>query len=174
MSKVLVIYASKHGSTQEIAETIAAELTARGLEADLHNAEAPTEITAYDAVVVGSAIYAGNWLPAAVQFVKENVAQLAQRPVWVFSSGPLGEGPASELVDGWTQPRSLDSAFAQIVPRDVTVFHGKIDFDSLSWGERLIFRAVRGQTGDFRDWEAIRAWAGEIATALQSAPQQST
>ncbi len=88
--QVLVAAASKHGSTSEMAEVIAAELTQAGLTVEVKPLEAVTELSGYDAVVLGSGVYVGRWLPQAAEFVRAHAASLGELPVWLFSSGPLG------------------------------------------------------------------------------------
>jgi menaquinone-dependent protoporphyrinogen oxidase len=162
MVKALVAYASKYGATAEIAQTIAATLTDRDFEVDLSPAEAVRSVEGYDVVVIGSGVYAGNWLSGASDFIKHFADVLADKAVYIFSSGPTGEGDPVTLLNGWIFPESLQEVANRIHPRDITLFHGKIDLDKLNWGERLIIRAVRGATGDARDWTMIRAWAEKI------------
>ncbi len=88
--RVLVVYASRHGATQGIAERIAATLGQRAIEVTVRSAEQAGDVSAYDAIVVGGAAYAFHWLKEATEFVRRNRALLASRPVWLFSSGPLG------------------------------------------------------------------------------------
>lgn len=159
---ILIAVASKHGSTQEIAEVIGAELRAAGHTVEVRAAEAGVAIAQYDAVILGSAIYAGTWLPAARSFAEEHTAALTARPVWVFSSGPLGADNPQPHDD----PQKLAAPLGTVPVRDHQVFVGKLDMSQLGWGERLITRVVKAPEGDFRDWAAIRAWAGEIAAAL--------
>ena len=89
MTKVLVVYASRHGATREIAQRIGDVLRTEGLEVDVAPADHAAGVGAADAVVVGSAVYMGTWLKDAVEFVKRNEVRLAEVPVWFFSSGPL-------------------------------------------------------------------------------------
>lgn len=164
--KALVAYGSKHGSTAEIAETIGQVLTEAGLDVDVRSAETVNDVTPYQAVILGSAVYAGQWRKEAAWFLESHQSELAQRPVWLFSSGPSGEGDPVELLDGWRLPESEKPIADRVSPRDVAVFHGNIDPDRLNLAERLIVKAVKGEFGDFRDWEAIRGWASEIASSL--------
>jgi menaquinone-dependent protoporphyrinogen oxidase len=87
---ILVAYASKHGATREIVERIAQTLTTAGQEAEARPVREAQDLDGYDAVVIGSAAYHGHWLKEAVEFVRRNQAILTDRPVWLFSSGPLG------------------------------------------------------------------------------------
>ncbi|MCS6846835.1 MAG: flavodoxin domain-containing protein [Anaerolineae bacterium] len=172
-SKVLVAYASKYGSTTEIAERIGQVLARAGLEVDVLPADQTGEIGHYQAVVLGSAVYAGHWLKEAVAFLESNEAALAQRPVWLFSSGPTGEGDPVEILDGWRFPHAQQAIADRIKPQDIAVFHGKVDLSALHLGDKLIIKAVKAKVGDYRDWEAIEAWAGKIAQQLAK-PEPST
>jgi menaquinone-dependent protoporphyrinogen oxidase len=165
-TRILVAYASKHGATAEIAAAIAKTMEEAGDQVDLREAEAVGDVAPYDAVVVGSAVYAGMWQKEAVRFLEAHEVALAQRPVWFFSSGPTGEGDPVELLDGWRFPEGQQDLAGRIAPREMAVFHGSIDLGKLNFGEKLIVKAVRGVVGDFRDWDAIRAWAGGVAEAL--------
>lgn len=158
----LVAVASRHGSTLEIAEALAGELRIAGHDVDVRDvAEAPAP-ELYDAVIVGSAIYMGGWLPAARQFVERNRARLSSVPVWLFSSGPLGQDDPQPKGD----PEQLAELLQATNAREHRIFVGKLDTRDLGFGERLIVRMVKAPEGDFRDWAAIRAWAGAIAAAL--------
>ncbi len=87
---VLVAYASKHGATAGIAERIAERLRAAGLEAEARPVKAVRDVAAYDAFVIGAAAYMFHWMKEATAFVRRHRTLLATRPVWLFSSGPLG------------------------------------------------------------------------------------
>lgn len=170
MSKVLVAYASKHNATAEIATAICEEIRECGeLDVDIRPVETVEDIAPYDAVVLGSAIYAGQWQPGAADFLKGHERELAQRPVWLFSSGPTGKGDPKALMRGWTLPEALRPAAERIHPRDIAVFQGRLDPESLNFFERSIVKMVHADAfgiGDFRDWDMIRAWADTIAHAL--------
>jgi menaquinone-dependent protoporphyrinogen oxidase len=160
--KILVAVASRHGSTHEIADALARELGTAGHTVDVRAVETSPTVEGYDAAVIGSAIYMGSWLPHAVQFVDRNQAQLATMPVWLFSSGPLGlEDPEPK-----SEAAHLDQLMGRTGARGHRTFVGKLDKAELGYGERLIVRAVRAPTGDFRDWAAITRWAAEITEGL--------
>ena len=161
--KVLVVYASKHGATQGIAEAIAEQLRVHQLDADAVPAAADVAVDAADAVVLGSAIYAGSWRDEAVGFARANKEVLAALPVWLFSSGPLGE----VVEDDEKQPKQLDELTGDIQPNEHRMFFGALDRSKLGFGERMMVKAVKAPEGDYRDWDAIRAWADQIAAALE-------
>src|SRR4051794_15546773 len=121
--KVLVAVASKHGSTREIASAIVEELHASKIEADLQDVSEGSSIRGYDAVILGSAIYMGEWLPEARSFPEHHRTALSKLPVWLFSSGPVGPDdplPHDDL-------KALPTSIAKLHPRDYRVFVGKLD-----------------------------------------------
>jgi menaquinone-dependent protoporphyrinogen oxidase len=159
---ILVAYASKHGSTQGIAERIAEKLRQLGKEAEARPVEEVSDPGNYEAFVIGSAIYYGSWLKEAAEWVHHNQAVLAQHPVWLFSSGPLG----IEVKDAEEQPKEIAKFQQAIRPRDQRIFFGALDHSHLSFAERVMVKAVRAPEGDFRDWQVIEAWAASIARNL--------
>lgn len=161
--RILVAVASKHGSTQEIGERIAAGLRGNGRSVDFYSADQAPPVAGYDAVIIGSAIYAGNWMGDAKEFVERNQAHFAGKPVWLFSSGPLGDEDPQPTED----PVGLDELMAATTAREHKIFVGSLDKDKLGLGEKLIVKAVKAPYGDFRDWKTIEAWANEIAAALE-------
>lgn len=169
MDTVLVAYASKHGATAEIAEKIAQAIRQAGLGADALSTERVSDLNPYQAVILGSGVYMGRWRKGAAQFLRANEKALAERPVWLFSSGPTEEGDPAELLEGWRLPKSLQPIADRIQVRDVAVFHGNLDTAKLNFFERWIISKVKASIGDFRDWEAIAAWATAIADALKDA-----
>ena len=160
--RVLVAVASKHGSTREIAEAVADELHAQGIWAVLQDAGEVKEIAGYDAVILGSAIYAANWLPEAKRFAERDQLELASVPLWVFSSGPIGADNPQPHDD----PQKLAASLGHVKTRGHRVFVGKLELDTLGLSERLIARLFKAPTGDFRNWNKIRVWPREIATEL--------
>ena len=169
--RVLVTYASKHGSTREIAEAIAATISGHGIAAEVLPVEDVGEIGSNDAVVLGSAIYMGRWLKEATEFTRRHRASLAERPLWLFSSGPLG----TEVLDTEEQPEELSELLEMLEPRDHRLFYGTLTRDALGFGERMVVKAVRAPEGDFRDWDEIQAWAAAIAAELaRDATAQAT
>lgn len=162
-NKILVAYASKYGATAEIAEAIGRTLAEAGQTVEVHPVERVHDLAPYSAVVLGSAVYTGNWRKEAVAFLEEHERELAARPVWLFSSGPSGEGDPVELMKGWRFPEAQQAIADRIGPRDIAVFHGEIDTKKLNLAERLIVKAIKAPVGDYRDWQAISAWASGIA-----------
>jgi menaquinone-dependent protoporphyrinogen oxidase len=178
--KVLVAFATRHGATKGIAERIARTLEPRGHDVTLQPAEQVRAVAGYDAFIVGGAAYAGHWLKEATGFVREHRAVLASRPVWLFSSGPIG----TDLVDAkgrdvfeTARPAEFAELAESIHPRDEAIFFGAFDPDAKPIGlmERIgapfmRMPAVRQAmpAGDFRDWPRIEAWAEGIALELEA------
>jgi menaquinone-dependent protoporphyrinogen oxidase len=172
--KILVAYATKYGATAEIAEKIGEVLDQAGLETDVLPAEKASDLSAYEAVILGSGVYIGNWRKEAAQFLKKHERALGERAVWLFSSGPTGEGDPAKLLNGWRLPAGQQAIADRIHPRDITVFNGALKADKLNFFEKWILKNVKATVGDFRDWDAIAAWAASIANALKEpglAPQ---
>jgi len=167
--QVLVAYATKYGATAEIAEKIGQVLRQAGLATDVLPADRVSDLSPYKAVVLGSAVYIGQWRKEAVRFLKANEAVLAEQLVWLFSSGPTGEGDAVELTNGWRFPKSLQPIADRIQPRDMAVFHGDVNVEKLNFFQKWMIKNVKAPLGDFRDWEAITAWATAIADVLKEA-----
>jgi menaquinone-dependent protoporphyrinogen oxidase len=171
MTYILVTYASKHNSTAEIAKAIGEVLQqTNAAQVDILPVEEVKDITAYDAVILGSGVYAGQWQSKAADFLKAKETELAQRAVWLFSSGPTGDDDPNGLLKGWKFPEALQPIADRIKPHDIAVFSGKLDPTKLNLVERLVVKGVNAPTGDFRDWDVIRGWAYNIAQALQAAP----
>lgn len=172
---VLVAYATRHGSTAGIAERIAATLSRSGTLAVHLPVREVRDVRAYDAVVLGGAAYMFHWLKDATTFARHNRVALRERPVWLFSSGPLG----TELVDKdgkdvfeTCRPKEFDELAALVRARGERVFFGAWDPDArpVTLTEHMfaLMPSAKGSlpAGDFRDWAAIEAWASEIAASL--------
>jgi menaquinone-dependent protoporphyrinogen oxidase len=167
MKNVLVTYASRSGSTTEIAEKIAEVLRSKGENVTIGPVAGVKDLNPYSAVVLGSAVYMGHWMREAVEFLEHHEAALATRPVWIFSTGPTGPGDPVERLHGWRFPEAQQPIADRIKPQDTVLFHGKIDIQDLNFGEKIMIRALGAPTGDFRDWNAITGWAEGIARVLR-------
>lgn len=165
--KVLVAYGSKHGMTAEIAERIGKIIREAGFTVDVLPANQAGKAADYRAVVLGSGVYAGMWRRPAAKYLKTHEAELARRPVWLFSSGPTGDGDMNTLLEGWTLPRGLQAVADRIKPRGIVVFRGAFDEAKAGFFEKWIMKKVKAPYGDFRDWPVIDAWAGDIVTTLK-------
>lgn len=168
--RVLIAFATKYGATAEIAAKIAEILRGVGLLVDVQLADEVHDLSAYQAVVLGSAVYAGQWRKEAAEFLKNYEKALAQRPTWLFSSGPTGEGDPVELMKGWRFPEALLPIAERIQPREIVLFHGVLDMQKMNFAERLLIKGMKAPIGDFREWDSIEAWAQSIAQTLQAMP----
>jgi menaquinone-dependent protoporphyrinogen oxidase len=178
----LVTAASKHEATWEIAQRIGGVLGETGIEVTVLPVEVAEEPDRFEAAVIGSAIYYGKWLEPARRYVERYAAMLRERPVWLFSSGPLG----TDTVDAegrdvltTTEPKEFAEFREAIHPRGTQIFFGAWDPSAPPIGlmERMtrLMPAARDAlpAGDFRDWAAIDAWAGSIADELALVPAGS-
>jgi menaquinone-dependent protoporphyrinogen oxidase len=158
---VLISAASRHGATWEIAEAIGEALAAAGLASTVLPPEQVDDISEYDAVVLGSGVYAGRWLEPARELVDRAAPDLAARPVWLFSSGPIGD-PPKPVGD----PADAGPIVERTGAREHKVFAGRLVKGELGLAERAIIAVVKAPEGDFRDWADIRTWAAGIAATL--------
>jgi len=168
--RVLVTVASRHGATAEMATFLvtclseAAARRGRQLAAVAVPVERRPDPARYDAVVLGSGVYAGRWLEPARHYAAEHASALRTRPVWLISSGPIGEPPFPP-----DEPHDAGPIASSLAARAHRTFPGRLDKQLLSIGERAMVTAMRAPVGDFRDWTALRAWAEEIADDLTEA-----
>ena len=163
-NSVLLAYATRFGSTQEVAESVATSLRETGLKVDLQLMREVESLDQYEAVVLGAAIYNTKWHADAHQFLARHQAALTQRPVAIFTLGPLSSSEAAMR----NSSRQLDKELAKyswLKPVAVEVFAGKYDPSKPGMGffERLL------PARDYRDWNAIRAWADALLTQLERA-----
>jgi menaquinone-dependent protoporphyrinogen oxidase len=158
--KVLVAYASKCGSTGEVAEAIARELVARGKAVDVRLAQNVSSLNGYQAVIVGSAIRMGNWLPEAVKFVETHQQVLRQLPTAFFTVHMMNLG--DDETSRKNRLAYLDPVRKIMTPQQKVFFAGKMDLARLSFLDRFIAKAVKAADADLRDWQAIRGWAKQI------------
>ena len=177
--KVLVAYASKHGSTKGIADFIGEKIRERGLQVDVLEVEQVKNVGDYDAFVIGSAVYMFHWMKEVAKFVSRNKSILSTRPVWLFSSGPTGtnqkDAKGRDLLDpNVSGPKELEELREKLRFRDHRIFFGTFDPKDLDFFSRQFFKSasIREATpiGDFRDWKEIEAWSNQIASSLQETP----
>ncbi len=161
MSHVLVLYASKHGATEEIARAIAGELRKAGHSADCVSADEATDIGSYDAAVVGSAVYMGRWRPAARRLLRRFAKQLGARPLWMFSSGPCGQPDPK-----FAAPPGIERRARKLKAREHVVFGGRTPEEPSNFIERSMLAKTAPEHRDLRNWDLIRDWAAGIGSGL--------
>ena len=162
MTHVLVAVASRYGATFEIAEAIGATLADTGLDVAVRRAEDVEGLGGYDAAILGSAVYMGRWLEPARALAEDRRDELGSRPVWLFSSGPIGDPPRPSEESAVQIDDLLESTRA----REHRLFAGKLDRRRMRFADRAVVAAFRAPDGDFRDWDEIGSWAIAIAGEL--------
>lgn len=164
MKKILVTYATRGGSTFEVAVCVAEMLCAAGASVDITYVTAVHEVQGYDAVVVGSAIRMGRWLPEAVAFVQTQRESLSHVPVAYFVvSGML----RNDTPETRRKVRAfLDPMCRMLEPASIGLFAGKLSYTLMNGFERNIAEGISSSEGDWRNWEAIRGWAKGLPPLL--------
>jgi menaquinone-dependent protoporphyrinogen oxidase len=170
---VLVAYATDHGSTRGIAARIADRLRQQGVDAKALAVADVAEVSGYEAVVLGSAIHGGKWLPEALQFADRNAGPLRERPVWLFSVSTLGDAESMFPPQVANRLRAMRKETPEITqlrrllhPREHRNFAGAITRSHWAAAGRAFFLATGGRYGDHRNWPAIDAWGDLIASQL--------
>ena len=165
--RVLIGYASRFGSTRDIAMRIADTIRTHGNEVDVRSVEEISDCDPYDAVVFGSGVYDGSWTAEATALMRRHAAAFAQKPVWLFTVGSFGD--RHPIVGGLIkkEPKEIGEFEQTLHPRGYRVFAGVIDLDHWpAWG-RLLFKALGGHAGDNRQWSDIDSWAEEICREIR-------
>lgn len=163
---ILVAYASRHHGTEEMAAEITGTLRHAGFEVDLRAAADVLTIERYGAVIVGSAVYMFQWESPALELVRRERLALAERKVWLFSSGPVGDGKSTRHPETVPHPGGVDQLGDEIGARGRAMFGGRVD--SKQGGFAMAIMAKAGLEGDWRDLPRVRSWALEIAAALRA------
>jgi menaquinone-dependent protoporphyrinogen oxidase len=162
--KILVAYATRTGTTQEVAQAIGEVLAEKGAAVDVRNVREIDDPTTYQALVLGSGVRAGNLMPEAVEFVEANQRALEQMPAAYFVVCATLQEDTEEnrqVVAGYLDPlREL------VEPVTEGLFAGAIERSKLSLPLRLMLKAMKAEDGDWRDWDAIRTWAAEVYPSL--------
>ena len=161
--KVLVAVASRHGSTREIGDAVAEVLRTAGFEVDVQDPDDVESVEPYDAVVLGSSVYVGRWAASARALVDRCAWALSKRPVWLFSSGPVGT-PLAPAADA----EELSGIMTRIRARGHRTFPGRLDTGGLGLAERAAVALLQAEQGDFREWRDIADWASAIASELHA------
>lgn len=164
-NRILIAYATRTGSTAEVAKVISQVLTARGFTPTLKLVKEKTSIEGYNAVVLGSPIRMGVWLPEMLEFIGSNQAELNRIPTALFTVHILNAG--NDDASRAARKAYTDPLRKMITPVDEAFFAGAIDFDKLSFLNRARTRLMVGDSGlkigDFREWDKVRAWAKDIS-----------
>lgn len=165
--RVLIAYASVHGSTEGVAERIAARLREQGFSVDCAPSRDVPAVAGYDAVVVGSAIIDQAWLPEAARFLSTHADELVRRPVWLYSVGMPGALPRSVRRMAMREgPRVVAGFVPTIRPRDTRIFTGVVSMRRFPLVVRVLLRLTGVRDGDYRRWPDIDAWATGISDCL--------
>ena len=165
MTNVLVAYASKRGSTAEIAEAVAETIRQAGLGVDCLDAGEVQSLEGYDAVVLGSAVYMKRWRGDAKHFLRKHAGELEQLPFWVFSSGPTGK-PDDSADTSWSEPPRIVEHVERLGARGHVVFGGRVPAQPRGPIQRAMVEGCPPEFRDRRDWDEIRAWAAGVASEL--------
>lgn len=167
MADVLVVFATKMGSTQEIANAIAEELRAAGLSVDVYPAADAPGPAGYRAAILGSPLYLRRWCRDALRYLRLHIMDLRRVPVWLFQTGPCGpSGEAPSAAVPFGVRRLVDRIDAEAP----VTFGGRLD-PAHAVGPLTRWVASSAEMrGDYRDWASIRAWARHIAAALAGGP----
>ncbi len=166
--RVLVAYASSHGATAEIAHAIGEELTGMGFETVVQPVTDDTDVRGFDAVILGSGIYAGSWKREAVKFGKRQADELRNRPVWLFDSGPID----TSADEGKTTPvKDAVKLRERIGARHHVTFGGQFGPEDVGdFTRRMMGARDKSLYGDFRNFDRIRRWARTVGGEIQALP----
>jgi menaquinone-dependent protoporphyrinogen oxidase len=165
--RILVTYATRAGSTGEIAQALAKQLCSHGFETDVRPVQDVKDLQGYGGVVLGSAVRYGAWLPEMLIFISDKQDALARLPVALFTAH-------MQALEDSAAHRATRASYTQAVrkhlaPRREAFFPGKIDPATLTFFERMAVKFVKSSIGDKRDWQAISQWADELADAFKAA-----
>jgi len=163
--KVLVVHASRKGSTEEIARAVAKELEAAGAAVEVAEMQTTSVPDDVQAVVIGAPVYTGHIVTEVAAFVAKNRTRLEKIPVAAFAVGIAPVEPKAGPVERLLE--ELKKALLPILPVAVTMFAGKLDPTRMSFVERTMTKMLKIPTGDFRDWDAIQAWARGVVPVLR-------
>ncbi|MBF6353733.1 flavodoxin [Nocardia higoensis] len=167
-TRIAVLYATEQGSTRDIADFIAEDLTSRGGEVEVSEVSHAPDLSLFDAVVLGSAIHDMNFLPEAQSYIRAHDQELRTTELWLFGVGlgPALRGPIGRRL-GPIVPPEIARQRDLLAPRDYRAFAGVYERAGIPLSARVRYRLMGGgRYGDLRDWPSIRAWSAEIATAL--------
>lgn len=162
--KILIAYASKSGTTVEVAEAMGKALCEQGVAVDVQPVNSVKSLDGYRAIVVGSGVRTGSWLKEANEFVQQYAAQMNSLPTAIFTVHlqNLDDSEASQA----GRAAYVAPVLGIIQPIEQGFFAGRMDFSKLSFFEKTISKAMKAKEEDRRDWGKINAWAAGLAAAL--------
>lgn len=172
-ASVLVGYATRYGSTQEVAEAIAATLRERGLAVDIQPLREVRTLDQYRAVVLGAPFYMFHWHKDALHFLGRHREALTQRPVAIFALGPL-HADEKEFQEVRQQLDKELAKFPWLIPAAIAIFGGTFNPEKLTFPYNLLPALKNMPASDVRDWKAIRAWASDLAAHFQPAVAETS
>ncbi len=167
-SSILVTFSTIHGSTQEVAEKVAAALRDQALPVDLQPVKQVRSLDAYGAVVLGAPLYMFHWHKDALNFLSRYRTALTEKPVAIFALGPVNQ-VEKEFVDARAMLDKELAKFTWLTPVAVEILGGKMDPPHFRFPYNLIPAMNKLPVSDIRDWNAIQAWASHLPTKLQLA-----
>ncbi|MCT8336727.1 flavodoxin [Methanoculleus sp. Afa-1] len=165
--RILVAYATRYGSTAEVAEAIGEELRRSGADVDVMPVSEVRDLSPYRAAVIGSPIYMGKWLPEPQVFIEKNQNHLRTIPVAYFAVGLTVTDRSPEILR--KAEASMDAVRMLVNPVEVGIFPGRLESGGLSFTDRTIIKMIRAKTGDFRDVQVVRAWAQAVCRKFMAA-----
>jgi menaquinone-dependent protoporphyrinogen oxidase len=165
--RILVAYATRYGSTAEVAEAIGDELRKAGVAVDVRPVTEVSDLSPYSAAIIGSPIYMGKWLPEPQVFIERHQQHLRSIPVAYFAVGLKIEEGSPEILR--KAEASMDQVRMLVKPVEIGLFAGRLESGRLSITDRSIIKLIRAKTGDFRNWEAVRAWGQAVLPKIAPA-----
>jgi menaquinone-dependent protoporphyrinogen oxidase len=167
--KILIAYDTEHGATATIADKIGQVLCEKGFQVELVLARNVSDVSAYDAVLIGTPIYTGSWLPGVMQLLQKQKATIAKMPHALFINCTYLKEDTEEIrrkvLELWVTP-VLDK-FPEISPLEIGLFGGQFSFDELYPLEYVLMMLMKYKDGDYRDFAKVTAWAELMAETLQ-------
>lgn len=173
--KILVIYASLHGSTAQMAEFMGEKLKKEGIDVSVKSIEDDIDFTSYNGLIMGAPIHRGKWMDGAVEFVKKHRIEFDQLPFACFYTcmSKAKQPPSRETLNELASYKTaMSELFPTIVHSDIGSFAGMLDYDKCNFLTKLamwfIMRKNSLEAGDYRDWKAIESWLSDVKRYLIS------
>ena len=171
--KILIAYASKSGTTEEVADFIGKLFIQKHFKVEIKSIKSVTDLKGYNAVIIGSAIQYDTWLPEVRQFTKNNMNTLTRVPVsFFFTCLALSQQSKKTRLKALTYSNKLHSLFPQLKPISVGQFAGVLNYSKMSFLYRILFKAIMPilgvEEGDYRNWDTIKDWAENVHSKLNN------